>query len=80
MAKKKTTKKATKKNPGIIAYIVECLKKKPHTKQELLAKLTKKFKDRKPEAMIKTIHCQVPSRLKAKYKITKDKDNRFKIK
>lgn len=96
MAKKKTTTKktskkatptpaakptaATAKHPGIISFMVECLKKQPHSKTELLTKLVKQFPDRQAEGMQRTIHCQLPSRLSKKYKVSRDGEGRFAIK
>ncbi|QEG39389.1 hypothetical protein [Roseimaritima ulvae] len=55
------------KAPGVIASIIEVLTKatktKPVTKEQLLAQLVKRFPERTPEAMTRTINCQVPSRL-----------------
>ncbi|WP_286764260.1 MULTISPECIES: hypothetical protein [Rhodopirellula] len=55
------------KGTGVIATIIEVLSKatktKPVTKDALLTQLEKRFPDRAPEAMKRTINCQVPSRL-----------------
>lgn len=79
MTAKQTTRKTPKaaapkskatdklKGPGVITSIIEVLSKatetKPVTKEDLLAQLVKRFPDRTPEAMTRTITCQVPSRL-----------------
>jgi hypothetical protein len=67
---KKSTKASTGKKsiqkPGVIAYIVDCLVKsgeKGITKDQILARLTKKFPDRDPEKMKKTVQVQVGSRI-----------------
>jgi hypothetical protein len=56
-------------SPGVIASIVEFLREAteatPLSKAGILAKLTERFPDRPPEAMKKTIGCQVPSRLRS---------------
>jgi hypothetical protein len=63
-----TGRRLTKKKPGVITRIVELLraatKKKPITKEEILADLVKQFPDRVPQAMKSTISSQVPSCLK----------------
>ena len=60
-AKKKT------KSPGVVASIIEFLTKasktRPLTKDQLLAKLAKRFPDRAESSMLRTINCQVPNRL-----------------
>lgn len=73
MAKKQTTRRTSKsaapktKGPGVVASIIEVLSKatktKPVTKEALLKQLVKRFPDRTPEAMTRTINCQLPSRL-----------------
>jgi len=71
--KKKAAKKAPAKKkkasgpkkPGVIASIVEFLKasKRPLNKEQILAKLEKRFPDRKADAMLSTIKVQLPNRL-----------------
>jgi len=54
--------------PGIIGSIVEFVKKatpeKPITKKEIVAKLAKRFPEKDPEGMEKTVNVQVPNRIK----------------
>lgn len=61
------------KKVGVIDNIVTALKtgtsKKPLTKADILAHLTKKHPDRDPEGMKKTINIQVPSRLRNEKKL-----------
>lgn len=56
-----------RKKPGVVAEIVNILKraskKKPITKAQILDQLVKKFPDRAPHAMKNTISSQVPSAL-----------------
>jgi len=60
---------------GIIATIIESIQKKPHTKEELLTILTKKFPDRKADGMKSTISIQLgQARLGSKFKLIKDGD------
>jgi hypothetical protein len=60
------SKNATK-NPGVVETIAKCLlsasEKKPITKEQILAKLTKTFPDRDVEKMRATINAQVPGRI-----------------
>ena len=67
---------------GVISTIIDCLKSKPHTKDQLLAVLTKKFPDREPDGMKQTINIQVPSRLKTDkdLKVVRDDKGRYSIK
>lgn len=71
----KAPKKATKvpkapKGPGVIATIIEVLKKgKPVTKEAILAVLVKRFPDRNAESMGKTINVQIPNRISKEQKI-----------
>lgn len=62
------------KGPGIIASIEEWLRaataSKPLSKEDLVKKLSQRFKDRDPESMGKTVAVQVPSRLKTDKGIT----------
>ena len=70
-------KKEVKKAPGVIASIVEFLEAgKAMTKEQILNRLVKRFPDREPSALIQTINCQVPTRLRKekKLKITKTFD------
>lgn len=74
---KKTTaskpKAAKKKTPatksvGVIGSIIEFLTKatktKPLTKEQLADQLEKRFPERGRDAMLRTINCQVPTRLR----------------
>ena len=67
--KKPTKKKPAPKGPGVIATIVECLKKakksSPVSKDDILEVLVERFPDRTADAMLKTINTQVPGRLKS---------------
>jgi len=60
--------------PGVIASIVEFLKAAdsahPLSKADLLKKLSERFPSRPPEAMAKTINCQVPTRLAKEKQLT----------
>jgi hypothetical protein len=62
-----TGKDTPTKGPGVIATLLDDLRKatkdKPLTKEALLERLTKKFPDREPDSMKKTINCQVPGRI-----------------
>lgn len=66
---KASPKKASKSRPGVIAAIVETLKsgsaKKPLTKADVVEVLVKKFPNRKPLALKRTVGCQLPSRLRS---------------
>lgn len=53
-----------KKGPGVIASIVEFISEKPVSKETILKKLTKRFPERNPDSMKKTINVQVPNRIK----------------
>lgn len=57
------------KKPGVVLKIVETLrsasKKKPATKESILAVLVKAFPERDPKAMIKTVSSQVNGAMKA---------------
>ena len=74
-ATKKVTKKPKKENKsgpkkvGVIATIVEVLKKssksKPVTKDAICEVLEERFPDRDPASMMRTINVQVPNRLKS---------------
>lgn len=90
-AKKSATKKsATKKTPakkapaakgpGVIASIIEFLTKatakRPLSKEQLADRLEKRFPERGREAMLRTINCQVPSRLKSDKNITVNKNDK----
>jgi len=58
------------KGPGVIATIVEVLKKgKPVSKDNILAVLVKRFPDRNKDSMAKTINVQVPNRISKEQKI-----------
>ena len=62
---KKTTKKSSgPKKPGVIASILEFIQEHgPISKEGILKRLAKRFPEREPESMAKTINVQVPSRL-----------------
>lgn len=79
---KKSKSKTTKKKPGVVAAIIECLQNGPITKKDILKKLTKKFPDRPAEGMKRTINVFVPSRLinDKGLAVRKDKDGKFFIK
>jgi len=66
--KKKAPPKPGNKGPGVIQTIIKCLreasKKKPISKDKILAKLVKAFPDREEKAMKSTISSQIPSGLK----------------
>lgn len=65
------------KGPGVIATIVEVLKKgKPVTKEAILAILVKRFPDRSAESMGKTINVQVPNRIAKEQKIKVEKTDK----
>ena len=61
---KRTTEPKAVKKAGVIDCIIASLKKGPISKKGLLKNLTKKFPERDPEKMIKTINVQVPTRLR----------------
>lgn len=85
-SKKKTTtakKTGPKKaggngKPGVIGSILEFLQaasaKKPLTKEQIVAKLANRFKDRDPESMAKTVNVQVPSRISAEKGVNVEKN------
>ena len=63
-AKKAGPKKAGGEGkPGVIATIIDLLKKGPITKADILAELVKTFPDREEKAMKSTINIQVPGRI-----------------
>ena len=70
-ASKKVSKKkpTAKKGPGVIATIIDCLKKakksSPVSKDDILEVLVETFPERTADAMLKTINTQVPGRLKS---------------
>jgi hypothetical protein len=77
---KKPEKAGEPGQPGIIRSIIEFLQNatedKPLTKQAILGKLTKRFPDRDPVKMAKTVAAQVPNRIKKAYKVqTEDTDS-----
>ena len=78
---KKVEKKDVKKEPGVIATILACVQHGPVSKEQILAKLTKRFPDRPVEGMAKTITAQLPNRL-AKEKGVKIvvKDGKYSVK
>src|SRR5690606_3546912 len=57
------------KGPGVIASIIEFLEaaseEKPLSKDKIVERLAKRFPDRDPESMSKTVAVQVPNRLKS---------------
>jgi hypothetical protein len=54
-----TNKKGEKKGPGVIATVIETISRdKGATADEILAVLVKKFPDRKPDSMRKTVLIQ----------------------
>ena len=65
---KKKAKKNGEQRPGVIASIVECLKKAtekhPITKAKILEALVSKFPDREEESMAKTVNVQLSYHLK----------------
>jgi hypothetical protein len=65
---------------GVVATIIECLKKKPCTKEQILNHLIKKFPDR-GEKMRSTVNTYVPFRLNfdKKLNVQTDKDGKFFI-
>ena len=73
--KDKPTKKIgpAQKKPGVITRIIELLrdatKKKPITKEEVLADLVKKFPEREAQGMKNTIGSQIPSGLRTEKKL-----------
>lgn len=62
----KTIKKISTKGPGVIATIIECLKKRPTTREAILNVLVKRFPDRDKSKMETTVKCAVPSYLQRK--------------
>lgn len=75
----KAPKEKATKGPGIIATIIESIKKKPLTKAEIHQILVSKFPDRQPEGMRATVSIQLgPTRLGSKFKLLRDGD-RFHI-
>lgn len=82
-AKKKASKRDGVKKVGVIASILEIIKNHgPITKPNIVKRLGKKFPDREPDGMTRTVNIQVPSRLnkEKKAKIKKDDKGRFFIK
>jgi hypothetical protein len=87
MATKKSAKKPVKKaaaakpdkGPGVIASIVEFLQaasaKSALSKEALLGKLAKRFPDRSPDCMAKTINAQVPGRLRKERELDVQKND-----
>lgn len=72
----------TRKGPGVIAYILELLKKaskkNPISKADILSALTEKFPERKEDSMKSTINHQVPSMLRgAGHNIQKNEHGYF---
>ena len=69
-AEKKEKAPKAPKGPGVIATIVEILKKgKPVSKEAILDVLAKRFPDRDKESMSKTINVQIPNRISKEQKI-----------
>jgi hypothetical protein len=59
-------KAKTPRGEGVIATIAEILKKAPKagvTKAEIVAELSKRFPDRAPDSMTRTVNVQVPGRI-----------------
>ncbi len=85
-AKKSTAKKATSeaqaksKGPGVIASIIEFLTKatakRPLTKEQLADRLEKRFPERGRGAMLRTINCQVPTRLRKEKELDVQKNDK----
>lgn len=75
--------KSKAENPGVIASIVSIIEEAGRTgvsKDEILQELGKRFPDRDPERMKKTVNTQVPTRInKEKFPIEKV-ENRFRKK
>lgn len=69
------------KKPGVIVMIIKSISKKARTKKQILDFLVKKFPDRDPQKMAKTIGVQVPSRLSKEkgLKITKTDKGAYQI-
>ena len=62
--KKAGPKKASTTGPGVIASILEFVTEfGPITKDEVVSKLSERFKDRDPVAMAKTVQAQLPKRM-----------------
>lgn len=66
-------KSGENRGPGVIDVIAEVLKgaskKKPVSKDDIVKQLAKRFTDRDPEKMRKTVNAQVPSRIARDRKI-----------
>jgi hypothetical protein len=63
--KAEAKKKGPGKNPGIIKTIVEVLSnEKPVSREQILARLVKRFPDRSEKSMTSTVQTQVPCRLR----------------
>jgi hypothetical protein len=80
--KKKDEKKTATKKVGVIATIVECLKKGPTTRESILKVLVKRFPDRAKDSMNTTVKAAVPSYLTKQkgFKVQKDDKERYFIK
>lgn len=76
----KANKAKAAKGQGVIATIIELLTaasaKNPLTKQALCDELAERFPDREPRAMMRTINCQVPSRLRSDKEIEVQKNDK----
>lgn len=80
--KKKTTKAKDvgKKGPGVIASILDLIKKNgPVTRETILDEMTERFPERDPKAMNKTIQAQIGGK-KSPTRMEKEKDVEFVIK
>lgn len=76
-AKEKKAAPKKDKGPGVIQTIADLIVEKgPITKEKILKELSKKFPDRDPEAMMKTINVQLPNRMNSErgMKITLTED------
>ena len=63
---KKKAKNTGTSKPGVIASIIEIIEKHgPISKASIVKRLAKRFPEREPERMAKTVGVQVPSRLRS---------------
>jgi hypothetical protein len=80
VAKTKGTKRTDgTKGTGVIKSIVEFLKAAsataPITKEQLVAKLAKRFPDREPDSMTRTVNVQIGTRIEREQGITVKKND-----
>lgn len=70
------------KGPGVIATILDIVKSGPHSKEEILTKLTAAFPSRDATSMKNTINVQLPARMSKErgVEIVKDEQGRFFVK